>query len=104
VGGIQRETFRFAWGIAAAAYGGTVFLHLVITTHPGVSHSVSTFLRLPGIFRASSVRSTPTCWIYGGISVPPLPWLQQAIVWTILTGVKWCFEFFLVCPKLASQV
>ena len=100
----RRSDLRFAWLIVSASYTGITALHLVLVTRPGHSASLSQALRLPSIFRASSVRSSPSCWTYGGLSAPFKEWAQPALVWASLTGVKWLFEYYLLSKQLASQV
>ncbi len=66
--------------------------------------SLTQALRLPKFLCASSARPEAKCWVEGSLRVPFWGWLKQAVVWIVLFGAKWCFEYYLVAPSLASQV
>ena len=99
-----RGTVRTAWGIVATIYTGIAVLHLLLVTRPGYSISLSQVLRLPAIFRASSCRSAPTCWVAGALGVSWGSWIRQVLVWSVLQASKWLFEFYLLSKQLAKQV
>ncbi|EFJ51969.1 hypothetical protein VOLCADRAFT_87013 [Volvox carteri f. nagariensis] len=99
-----QDMARSYWPLAAAGYTAVVVVHGLITTRDGYTLSLSSALRLPAIFRASSQRATPSSWLHRPMAVGWRAALLTALFWIQVLGVKVAFDYFVIMKPMAGQV
>jgi hypothetical protein len=95
---------RSYWPLAAGGYISAVVVHGLITTRDGYSLSLSSVLRLPALFRASSQRATPSCWLHRPMAVGWRAALLTAVFWVQVLAAKVAFDYFVIMKPMAGQV
>ncbi|GIL42994.1 hypothetical protein Vafri_806, partial [Volvox africanus] len=95
---------RAYWPLVAGGYTGVVLVHGLITTRDGYSLSLSSVLRLPALFNASSQRATPSCWLHRPMAVGWRAALLTALFWVQVLAAKAAFDYFVIMKPMAGQV
>ncbi|PNH01232.1 hypothetical protein TSOC_012892 [Tetrabaena socialis] len=95
---------RSYWPFAAGGYAAAVVGHGLLSGRDGYSVSLSSLLRLPRLFTASSVRPTASCWLERPMAVGWRAALLTAFFWAQVLGAKVAFDYYVIMRPIAGQV
>ena len=95
---------RSYWPLAAGGYVAAVAGHGLLTTRDGYSVSLSSVLRLPAIFRASSQRAAAGCWLERPMAMGWRAALLTALFWVQVLTAKVAFDYYVIMRPMAGQV
>ncbi|KAJ9527498.1 hypothetical protein QJQ45_025772 [Haematococcus lacustris] len=92
------------WPLAAGGYTALMLGHALITTRDGYSVSLTSMLRLPRVFAASSARPAASYWLDGSLSIG---WKQSGLLlgfWLQVAATKIAFDYFVIVRPMVGPI
>ncbi|KAL6746906.1 hypothetical protein V8C86DRAFT_1430973 [Haematococcus lacustris] len=95
-----RPYAREWWGVFAGLYVFLHFLHWCLTLRDGYMVSLTHMLKLPAIFRASTLRGDATCWLSAPMHMKWKLLFLNGLFWLLVFAMKLPFDYFVIAKPV----